>query len=47
MALLLKRQGVRRVRPLAGGLAGWRDLGYPLAPPSEGAGGGSTGWKSG
>jgi rhodanese-related sulfurtransferase len=31
MALLLREQGVLRVRPLAGGLAAWRELGYPLA----------------
>ena len=32
MALLLRRKGVTRVRPLAGGLEAWRDRGYPLAP---------------
>ena len=31
MALLLKRRGVQKIRPLAGGLAAWRSLGYPLA----------------
>jgi rhodanese-related sulfurtransferase len=31
VALLLKRQGISRVRPLAGGYAAWVDLGYPLA----------------
>lgn len=31
MALLLRRRGVARVRPLAGGLAAWRERGYPLA----------------
>lgn len=30
MALMLKRRGLTRVRPLAGGLAGWREKGYPL-----------------
>jgi len=30
VALLLKRQGILRVRPLAGGLPAWRELGYPL-----------------
>ena len=30
MAQQLKRLGVTRVRPLAGGFHGWRELGYPL-----------------
>jgi len=29
-ALKLKRHGITRVRPLQGGLHGWRDLGFPL-----------------
>ncbi|HEY3068346.1 MAG TPA: hypothetical protein VGL09_21355 [Methylomirabilota bacterium] len=29
MALLLRRRGIERVRPLLGGLYGWRDRGYP------------------
>ncbi len=29
-ALQLKKHGVKRVRPLAGGYETWRDLGYPL-----------------
>jgi 3-mercaptopyruvate sulfurtransferase SseA len=33
MALLLKRRGVQRVRPLAGGFAEWKRLGYPLSDP--------------
>jgi rhodanese-related sulfurtransferase len=32
VALLLKGKGVTRVRPLQGGLAGWRARGYPLVP---------------
>jgi rhodanese-related sulfurtransferase len=32
VALLLRQKGITRVRPLAGGLAGWRERGYPLAP---------------
>ncbi len=28
--LRLKRRGVRRVRPLQGGFAGWKDLGFPV-----------------
>jgi membrane protein DedA with SNARE-associated domain/rhodanese-related sulfurtransferase len=30
MALLLKKNGVRRVRPLAGGVAAWRALNFPV-----------------
>jgi rhodanese-related sulfurtransferase len=30
VALLLRKRGITRVRPLAGGFHGWRDLGYPL-----------------
>ena len=30
IALELRRMGVRRVRPLRGGLQGWKDAGYPL-----------------
>lgn len=30
MALMLKRKGIRRVRPLLGGIDGWRELAYPL-----------------
>ena len=29
MALLLRRRGIERVRPLAGGYHAWRKLGYP------------------
>ncbi len=32
VALDLRRLGVRRVRPLRGGLQGWRDAGYALEP---------------
>lgn len=32
VALELRRLGVRRVRPLLGGLQGWRDAGYALEP---------------
>jgi len=38
VALLLKQRGLTRVRPLEGGLDGWRARGYPLEaiqPPSE------------
>ena len=30
MALILKRKGITRVRPLAGGIDMWRQLDYPL-----------------
>ena len=30
MALMLKRKGILRVRPLAGGIDRWRELAYPL-----------------
>jgi len=30
VALLLRKQGVKRIRPLAGGLDGWREAGYRL-----------------
>ncbi len=32
VALDLRRLGIRRVRPLRGGLQGWRDAGYALEP---------------
>jgi hypothetical protein len=32
VALLLKRRGVTRIRPLAGGLDGWRARGLSLEP---------------
>jgi len=31
VALLLRRKGVKKIRPLAGGFDGWRKLGYPVA----------------
>jgi rhodanese-related sulfurtransferase len=30
VALLLRKRGINRVRPLAGGFHSWRDRGYPL-----------------
>jgi membrane protein DedA with SNARE-associated domain len=30
MTLRLRRKGIRRVRPLAGGLNGWRELNFPV-----------------
>jgi rhodanese-related sulfurtransferase len=40
VALLLRKQGITRIRPLQGGLDAWRKHGYPmqiaeLAPPAE------------
>jgi len=32
MALRLRSLGITRIRPLAGGLAGWRDRGFPVSP---------------
>jgi 3-mercaptopyruvate sulfurtransferase SseA len=32
VALLLWKAGLRRVRPLEGGIEEWRSLGYPLEP---------------
>jgi rhodanese-related sulfurtransferase len=36
VALLLRRRGIARVRPLAGGFEAWRGAGLPLQalPPS-------------
>jgi len=31
VALLLRKQGIQRIRPLQGGLDAWREQGYPLA----------------
>ena len=31
MALLLRKNGITRVRPLAGGLEAWRERKFPLA----------------
>jgi rhodanese-related sulfurtransferase len=31
VALLLRRQGITRIRPLEGGLEAWRDHKYPVA----------------
>lgn len=30
MALLLRKNGIKRIRPLQGGLEAWRQRGYPL-----------------
>jgi len=35
VALLLRRRGITRIRPLAGGLDGWRRRGYPLVAPQS------------
>jgi rhodanese-related sulfurtransferase len=31
VALILRKRGIERVRPLAGGFHAWRDRGYPTA----------------
>jgi rhodanese-related sulfurtransferase len=36
VALQLMRRGIRRVRPLEGGYAGWTRLGYPVVPWEDG-----------
>ena len=38
MALILRRRGIERVRPLAGGFYAWKDLGYPLTMLASAAG---------
>jgi membrane protein DedA with SNARE-associated domain/rhodanese-related sulfurtransferase len=35
MALLLRRKGVQKIRPLQNGLTGWIDLGYPVSEAPE------------
>jgi rhodanese-related sulfurtransferase len=30
VALLLRKQGIKHIRPLQGGLDAWRDRGFPL-----------------
>ena len=35
MALVIRKMGVTRVRPLLGGFEGWKDRGYPLVPIGE------------
>jgi rhodanese-related sulfurtransferase len=40
VALLLRKQGISRIRPLAGGFQAWRDRGLPVEPvaiPAEAA----------
>jgi rhodanese-related sulfurtransferase len=32
VALLLKRRGITRVRPLEGGFDAWRERGFPVEP---------------
>jgi 3-mercaptopyruvate sulfurtransferase SseA len=35
VAQQLQKLGIMHVRPLQGGFAGWKDLGYPLADPTD------------
>jgi len=37
VALLLRKQGIQRIRPLLGGLDAWRDQGYPMETQSPAA----------
>jgi 3-mercaptopyruvate sulfurtransferase SseA len=30
VALLLRKQGIKQIRPLQGGLDAWRERGYPI-----------------
>jgi rhodanese-related sulfurtransferase len=39
VALLLKKRGIERVRPLLGGFGAWRDRGYPMVLASTLEGG--------
>ena len=41
MALLLRRRGIERVRPLAGGFRAWRERGYPTIGLQPAVSGGS------
>jgi membrane protein DedA with SNARE-associated domain/rhodanese-related sulfurtransferase len=41
-ALLLRRRGIERIRPLAGGYHGWRDRGYPMTELATAGRGGSN-----
>jgi rhodanese-related sulfurtransferase len=34
VALLLRKKGITRVRPLAGGLDAWKQLGFPVHEPA-------------
>jgi rhodanese-related sulfurtransferase len=34
VALLLRKNGIKRIRPLQGGLDAWRERGYPLVVAS-------------
>jgi 3-mercaptopyruvate sulfurtransferase SseA len=36
VALLLRKHGVKRIRPLLGGLEAWRGAGYPIEAASPG-----------
>jgi len=36
VALLLKKYGIEKVRPLEGGLGAWRGRGYPTSSTGDG-----------
>jgi rhodanese-related sulfurtransferase len=35
VAQQLQKIGIRRVRPLQGGFNGWKEMGFPLAEPTD------------
>ena len=35
MALQLRKAGIRKVRPLLGGIEAWRALGFPVKPATS------------
>jgi rhodanese-related sulfurtransferase len=35
VAQQLQKLGITRVRPLQGGFGGWKELGFPLADPTD------------
>jgi rhodanese-related sulfurtransferase len=37
VALLLRKKGIRRIRPLEGGLSAWRQGGFPMQNHKIGA----------
>jgi 3-mercaptopyruvate sulfurtransferase SseA len=38
VALLLRKNGIKQIRPLQGGLEAWRKRGYPMDTPTLAAG---------
>jgi rhodanese-related sulfurtransferase len=46
VALMLRRQGISRVRPLLGGIDAWRERNYPTEPRISGKSAQSSGPES-